>query len=352
MSKEEYDTCRPPGAGARVVAVCDQPAGKQTRPPYTVTFRSFTPQPNGLEFKPGQDYYFISALPGHLNEPARRMSPCRELNMKVIFKVCCKQSSAGAAAAQPMPPSLAPPPALAATALGTPTRQRASGPTKRPGVQAAASTITLRPSVKPAPGLVEATLTPVAGSPQPITVLPIEVLATSADSQQPADQPGSMQADSDRNDIVVSRPLEPPPQVVHRPPPASSLVPFNPRVEPDKLKDNMSRWTPTPLPPRWTAASSWPASAPNQHRAHQPGQPSHPHPQQRHHQHHQQQADSWPAPPMPQPPALIMPGAFDDQQRQPNSQQQHPQQPQHRGSPSRIGLYPWASLSEYPTCLV
>lgn len=26
---------------------------------FTITFRSFTPQPGGLEFQPGQDYYFI-----------------------------------------------------------------------------------------------------------------------------------------------------------------------------------------------------------------------------------------------------------------------------------------------------
>lgn len=79
---------------------------------FTITFRSFTPQPGGLEFRPGQDYYFICKLSliigscsfvqpsnlHHLLIPAtssrddlhRRVGGrCSTHNMKVVFKVCC-----------------------------------------------------------------------------------------------------------------------------------------------------------------------------------------------------------------------------------------------------------------------
>lgn len=104
MSKEEYDTCRLDKPNPRVVAKCDQQQQQQQqvgsagkpRPavtPFTITFRPFSPQPKGLEFTAGQDYYFISALVDPKLDAVRRFSPCRELNMKVIFKVCCKSSS-------------------------------------------------------------------------------------------------------------------------------------------------------------------------------------------------------------------------------------------------------------------
>lgn len=56
VSKEEYDTCRITNPSPRVIAVCDKPYKLMY---FTITFRSFTPQPGGLEFHPGQDYYFI-----------------------------------------------------------------------------------------------------------------------------------------------------------------------------------------------------------------------------------------------------------------------------------------------------
>lgn len=142
MSKDEYDTCRlataygqPLTHQAKVVAVCDQPVGRQPRPPVTVTFRSFTPQPNGLEFKAGRDYYFITALIGADDEHTRFM-PCRELNMRVIFKVCCKPNH------------------------------------RRPPLSAADTVITLRPSL--------------AAAARPATVLPIEVLQPVAETQTSA----------------------------------------------------------------------------------------------------------------------------------------------------------------------
>ncbi|CAL8134914.1 unnamed protein product [Orchesella dallaii] len=55
---------------------------------FTITFRSFTPQPGGLEFRPGQDYYFIST--SSRDDLHRRVGGrCSTHNMKVVFKVCC-----------------------------------------------------------------------------------------------------------------------------------------------------------------------------------------------------------------------------------------------------------------------
>ena len=56
VSKEEYDTCRITDPNPRIIAVCDKPYKLMF---FTITFRSFTPQPGGLEFRPGQDYFFI-----------------------------------------------------------------------------------------------------------------------------------------------------------------------------------------------------------------------------------------------------------------------------------------------------
>ena len=52
----------------------------------TITFRSFTPTPGGLEFKPGKDYYFITtSYPNNLHN--RYGGRCISHGMKVIFKV-------------------------------------------------------------------------------------------------------------------------------------------------------------------------------------------------------------------------------------------------------------------------
>lgn len=58
---------------------------------FTITFRSFTPQPGGLEFKPGHDYYFITTSTGRAEGLHRRYGGrCASRHMKVTFKVCCK----------------------------------------------------------------------------------------------------------------------------------------------------------------------------------------------------------------------------------------------------------------------
>jgi ephrin-B len=83
VSKEEYDSCRISQSDPRVVAVCDKPDRKLS---FTITFRSFSPTPRGLEFRPGQDYYFIST--SSRRDLHRRVGgSCSSHNMKVIFKV-------------------------------------------------------------------------------------------------------------------------------------------------------------------------------------------------------------------------------------------------------------------------
>ena len=53
---------------------------------FTITFRSFTPTPGGLEFTPGKDYYFISA--SNTRDIHRRVGWwCSSHNMKMVFKV-------------------------------------------------------------------------------------------------------------------------------------------------------------------------------------------------------------------------------------------------------------------------
>jgi len=88
VSKEEYDSCRISQTDPRVVAVCDKP-DRQLQ--FTITFRSFSPTPRGLEFRPGQDYYFIST--SSRRDLHRRVGgSCSTHNMKVIFKVAASKA--------------------------------------------------------------------------------------------------------------------------------------------------------------------------------------------------------------------------------------------------------------------
>merc|ERR1712045_544733 len=57
VSRDEYENCRIVNPKPRIIAVCDKPHELIY---FTITFRSFTPTPGGLEFKPGVDYFFIS----------------------------------------------------------------------------------------------------------------------------------------------------------------------------------------------------------------------------------------------------------------------------------------------------
>ncbi|XP_022914805.1 ephrin-B2-like isoform X2 [Onthophagus taurus] len=85
VSKEEYETCRITNPNPRIIAVCDKPHKLMY---FTITFRPFTPQPGGLEFLPGKDYYFIST--SSKEDLHRRIGGrCSTNNMKIVFKVCC-----------------------------------------------------------------------------------------------------------------------------------------------------------------------------------------------------------------------------------------------------------------------
>ncbi|KAK4871919.1 hypothetical protein RN001_016043 [Aquatica leii] len=90
VSKEEYETCRITNPNPRIIAICDKPYKLMY---FTITFRPFTPQPGGLEFSPGKDYYFIST--SSKDDLHRRIGGrCSSHNMKIVFKVCCKQEDA------------------------------------------------------------------------------------------------------------------------------------------------------------------------------------------------------------------------------------------------------------------
>merc|ERR1712217_837109 len=83
VEKEEFDTCRVTSPRPKIVAICNRP---QTFMYFTITFRSFTPTPGGLEFRPGKEYYFIST--SNNKDIHRRVGGwCSSHNMKMIFKV-------------------------------------------------------------------------------------------------------------------------------------------------------------------------------------------------------------------------------------------------------------------------
>ncbi|XP_019881922.1 ephrin-A4 [Aethina tumida] len=83
VSKDEYETCRITNPNPRIIAVCDKPYKLMY---FTITFRPFTPQPGGLEFLPGHDYYFISTSTS--DDLHRRIGGrCTTSNMKIVFKV-------------------------------------------------------------------------------------------------------------------------------------------------------------------------------------------------------------------------------------------------------------------------
>ena len=94
VSRQEFESCRVTSPRPRIVAICNKP---ETFRYFTITFRAFSPTPGGLEFKPGQDYYFIST--STRRDLHRRAGGfCSTDNMKMVFRV-------GASATQPAQPS-------------------------------------------------------------------------------------------------------------------------------------------------------------------------------------------------------------------------------------------------------
>ena len=88
VTKEEYDSCRITQPNPKIIAVCNRPHELMY---FTITFRSFTPTPGGLEFRPGHSYYFIST--SSRNDLHRRVGGgCSTHNMKVTFRVASEDS--------------------------------------------------------------------------------------------------------------------------------------------------------------------------------------------------------------------------------------------------------------------
>ena len=89
VTEREYRSCKIMQPNPKIVAVCNQPHEQMY---FTITFRSFTPTPGGLEFRPGQDYYFIST--SSRKDLHRRVGgSCSSNNMKIVFRVAPKMDS-------------------------------------------------------------------------------------------------------------------------------------------------------------------------------------------------------------------------------------------------------------------
>jgi len=88
VNKEEYDTCRILSDTPRIIGFCTEPTRERL---FTISFRSFSPKPNSVEFERGKSYYFIStSSPGNLR--TRQGGYCVHNNMKVVFKVADKNA--------------------------------------------------------------------------------------------------------------------------------------------------------------------------------------------------------------------------------------------------------------------
>ena len=83
VSREEYMDCRVTSPRPKIVAICNRPERFLY---FTITFRSFSPTPGGLEFKPGQTYYLISTST-YRDLHRRAGGYCSTHNMRMIFNV-------------------------------------------------------------------------------------------------------------------------------------------------------------------------------------------------------------------------------------------------------------------------
>lgn len=143
VSKDEYETCRITNPSPRIIAVCDKPFKLMY---FTITFRPFTPQPGGLEFLPGHDYYFIST--STRDDLHRRIGGrCTTHNMKIVFKVWNPQEttstqSTSPAAARPAWSSPMGPPQY------SPPQYRPTPPTQGPTTSASPPAPQTRPTKK------------------------------------------------------------------------------------------------------------------------------------------------------------------------------------------------------------
>ena len=84
---EDFNNCRVSSPRPKIVAICKQ---QENFKYFTITFRSFSPTPGGMEFKAGQDYYFIST--STKRDLHRRVGGyCSTHNMRMVFRVAERQ---------------------------------------------------------------------------------------------------------------------------------------------------------------------------------------------------------------------------------------------------------------------
>ena len=87
VTKEEFEGCRVTNPKPKIVAICNKPESFMY---FTITFRTFSPTPGGLEFKPGQTYYLIST--STQRDIHRRAGGfCSSHNMKMVFNVADRE---------------------------------------------------------------------------------------------------------------------------------------------------------------------------------------------------------------------------------------------------------------------
>lgn len=83
VTREEWEDCEVRQTKPRIIAICDQPKNFMY---FTITFRSFSPSPQQMEFKPGRSYYLIStATQADLYSLSGGW--CRSHNMRLVFRV-------------------------------------------------------------------------------------------------------------------------------------------------------------------------------------------------------------------------------------------------------------------------
>ena len=75
----------------RIVAVCDSPRKLSY---FTMTFRKYSPTPNGFEFAPGRDYYLISTS-SRDDLYGEDGGGCAEDNMRLRFRMRRKRKQEG-----------------------------------------------------------------------------------------------------------------------------------------------------------------------------------------------------------------------------------------------------------------
>ena len=83
VQKQEYDMCNLLSGNPKAIVICDKPYSQRH---YTLSFRSFSPTPNAMEFQAGKDYYFMSTS-SKQDLRSRSGGMCRSHNMKLVFKV-------------------------------------------------------------------------------------------------------------------------------------------------------------------------------------------------------------------------------------------------------------------------